>query len=65
MSNLIKSDEEIKIMKISGNICAGTLKKIIQNITPGIKCENLEQIAQKEITESGAKPFSTFYFYFR
>ncbi len=54
--NLQKTNKEIEIMKISAQICAKALKKVIGSIKPGITTRQLEQIAQKEIEARGASP---------
>lgn len=52
----VKTDEEITIMKKSGQICAGALKKVLDNIKVGVSCSTLDLIAQEEIESQGAKP---------
>ncbi len=56
MSRFQKTDDEIEIMKISGKICAEGLKKVLENIKPGVTCRRLDEIANEEITKRGAKP---------
>jgi len=58
MSNqkMIKTDEEIKIMKKSGQICAQALKKVLDNVKVGVSCKSLDIIAQNEIESQGATP---------
>lgn len=55
MSQYQKTDEEVEIMKKSGEICAKALKRVLENIKPGIKCSELDEIARKEIESLGAK----------
>lgn len=55
MSKFQKTDEEIEIMKVSGEICARTLKKVLANIKPGVKCSKLDKIAGQQIEKQGAK----------
>jgi len=55
MSAIIKTNEEIEIMKISGKICAQAMKKVLDSIRPGIKSILLDEIAEKEINDKGAK----------
>lgn len=50
-----KTDKEIEIMKKSGKICAKALKKVLDNVKPGVKCSQLDKIAQCEIEKQGAK----------
>lgn len=54
VNTLIKTDQEIEIMKKSGNICAQALKKILENVKPGVTCAALDKIAQEEIEKRGA-----------
>lgn len=51
-----KTEEEIKLMKISGIIAAKALKKVLENIKLGITALELDDIAQKEIEKNGATP---------
>ncbi len=51
-----KTEEEIKLMKKSGNICAKALKKVLENIKPGVSCKELDTIAREEIEKMGATP---------
>ncbi|MEX2028687.1 MAG: type I methionyl aminopeptidase [Candidatus Curtissbacteria bacterium] len=50
----IKTPQEIETMKISGEICAQALKKVLENVRPGIKCTELDKIARREIESRGA-----------
>ncbi len=52
--NQIKTEEEIKIMKRSGQICAKALKKVLNNVKPGVTCLSLDAIAREEIEKRGA-----------
>ncbi len=54
--NQIKSNKEIAIMKKSGQICALALKKVLDNVKPGVTCLSLDKIAQEEIEKRGATP---------
>ncbi len=56
MSSLIKTDEEIEIMKISGKIASQALKKVLDQVKPGTKCSHLDKIAYHEIKNRGAQP---------
>ncbi len=58
-NNQIKSESEIELMRISGKIAARALKKVLENIAPGVKCSTLDQIAREEIEKQGAKPSFT------
>ncbi|KKR49552.1 MAG: Methionine aminopeptidase [Candidatus Curtissbacteria bacterium GW2011_GWA1_40_16] len=55
-SNWIKSEKEVELMKKSGQIAAYALKKVRENIKPGISCKFLDDIAQREIEKLGATP---------
>ena len=54
--NWQKTDEEIEIMKNSGKITATALKKVLENIKPGVTCSQLDAIAKEKIESQGAKP---------
>lgn len=54
--NMQKTNKEIEIMKMSGEICAKALKKVLASIKPGVTTHKLDQIAQKEIESRGATP---------
>lgn len=55
----IKSTQEIKLMKKSGEICAKALKEVIANVKPGVKCSELDSIAKEQIEKLHAKPSFT------
>ncbi len=55
MSIVIKSDQEIAIMRQAGRIVAGILEVLKSQVKPGIKTENLDVIAAKELEKRGAK----------
>jgi methionyl aminopeptidase len=52
----IKTPEEIKIMQQGGKILAVAIKKVVENIKPGVSELDLEKIATEEITRHGAEP---------
>jgi len=52
---LIKSDREIDLMRQSGHILAGVMKKLEKAVRPGIRTEEIEGLARKLIKESGGK----------
>lgn len=54
--NYQKTTEEIKLMKKSGEICARALKKVLENVKPGVSCRALDLIAKDEIEKQGASP---------
>ena len=55
MPNFSKSDKEIEIMKKSGKICALALKKVLENIKPGVKCSSLDKVAGQELKKHSAE----------
>lgn len=55
-NKIVKTKEEIEVMKKSGEICALALKKVLENIKVGVSCRTLDLIAQEEIEKLGAKP---------
>lgn len=52
--NDVKNNQEIELMKISGEICSKALKKVIENIKEGVSCRKLDQIAKDEIEKRNA-----------
>ncbi len=56
MQTFSKSDKEIEIMKKSGKICALALKKVLENVKPGVKCSSLDKVAEQELKKHGAEP---------
>lgn len=55
MSIIIKSAEEIAIMRQAGRIVAEILKIVSESIAPGMKTKELDSIAEKELARLGAK----------
>lgn len=55
-NNWIKSTDEIETMKKSGAICANALKKVRENVKPGVSCKFLDDVARNEIERLGATP---------
>lgn len=53
-NSLVKTDEEIKLMQKAGEICALALKRVVNNIRPGIPTLELDNIAREEIEKRGA-----------
>lgn len=51
---MIKTDKELELMKISGSICARALKKVLENVKPGITTGELDQIAKETIEKMHA-----------
>ena len=56
MRSNLKTEEQIEIMRKSGQILAETLELIRKEIRPGISTYELDQIAYKYIKSCGAKP---------
>ena len=52
----LKSQNEIEIMRVAGEITAGALDEISKHIKPGISTLELDKIAEKFIINKGAKP---------
>ncbi len=53
---LIKTKEEIAIMRKSGKILAGTMRKVSQAIAPGVDTQTLDELAEKNILAKGGEP---------
>ena len=53
--NLIKTEEEIKILRKSGIITAKALKVAIENAKPGITLLELDKIAERSIIKNGGE----------
>ncbi len=56
MSIIIKSDEELAAMRQAGRIVATVLEVLKLKVKPGIKTEELDVIAARELKKLGAKP---------
>ena len=52
---VIKSPEEVAIMRQAGKIVASTLKKLAEEIRPGIKTSHLDEVAVDELKKYRAK----------
>lgn len=53
---LLKSTDEIKILKQGGKILAGIIKKIAKSAKPGITTRELDELAERLILENGGEP---------
>ncbi len=53
---IIKSPQEIRLMREAGSIVASTISKLLAALRPGIRTRELDAIADKEIKRLGAKP---------
>jgi methionyl aminopeptidase len=56
MGIIIKSDEEIALMREAGRITAKVLNLVAASVREGIRTEELDTIAEKETKRYGAKP---------
>ncbi|MBI5076912.1 type I methionyl aminopeptidase [Candidatus Falkowbacteria bacterium] len=54
--SLLKSADEIKILKQGGKILAGIIKKIAKAAKPGITTRELDELAERLILENGGAP---------
>ena len=52
---IIKSTDEVEIMRRAGRIVALILNKLVSEVKPGIKTRQLNSIAEDELKKSGAK----------
>lgn len=55
-SSVVKTQEEIAIMRQSGRIVATVLKEIAERVEPGMTTADLDAYAEKRIREMGATP---------
>ena len=53
---IIKSPEEIQLMKKAGRIVAGVHREMIKHIRPGITTMELDKLAEEYIRSAGARP---------
>ncbi len=53
---MIKTAEEIKLIRIAGKILANVAKQIKESAQEGVSLQDLDQLAQKLIQEAGAEP---------
>jgi len=52
---VIKSSEEVAIMRRAGRIVAAVLQRLKEEVKPGIRTRQLESVAVKELGKSGAR----------
>src|SRR5579875_1738060 len=52
----IKTPEQITVMREAGLLVARTLNMLAEAAQPGVTTEDLDQIAEREITGAGATP---------
>ena len=53
---VVKTEEEIEIMRQGGGILAAVMKETIKKARPGVTTKELDQFAEKLIREKGGKP---------
>jgi methionyl aminopeptidase len=53
---IIKTEEEIEILKLNADLVSRTLAEVAKEIKPGISTIKLDQIAEKFIRDHGAEP---------
>jgi methionyl aminopeptidase len=56
MSIIIKTEEEIQLMREGGKILAGILGKVAQKVAPGVSTYELDQYAYELIKQAGDEP---------
>ena len=56
MSIIIKSDDEIVIMRQAGSIVAQTLQKLLAELRPGLVVKELDAIVRREFAKHGVVP---------
>ena len=56
MPIIIKSDDEIAIMRVAGRIVAETLQKLLAELRPGLVVKDLDAIVRKEFAVRGVDP---------
>lgn len=56
MSIILKSEQEIELMRRAGQIVATVLEKLKSEVRPGITTQDLDNIALKEVTRLGGIP---------
>lgn len=53
---MVKTKDEIEIMKVGGKILVQTLYEVLEQVQPGVSELELDQLAEKLIKEKGAEP---------
>ncbi len=56
ITNLVRNDEELSLIRKSGEIAAKALKKILGNTHSGVLLSDLDSIGEKEILKEGGYP---------
>ena len=55
MSIVIKSPDEIKVMREAGRIVAKVLKTLASEVSPGVKTRDLDSVCARELAKYGAE----------
>ena len=55
MAIIIKSDDEIAIMREAGRIVATTMQKLLDELRPGLVVKELDKIVRKEFAKAGRR----------
>ena len=53
---IVKSEKEIEMLRISGQILARVLKRVAREVKSGVKASILDDLAEREIKKAGALP---------
>lgn len=65
MGNLVRTKEQLELMRQSGRITAQVLKVAIESVKPGMSLEDLDKLIEGEINKLGGQPsFKTVQGYF-
>jgi len=56
MPIIIKSDDEIAIMREAGRIVAGTMQRLVDELRPGLVVRELDKLVRKEFDRQGVIP---------
>ena len=56
MPIIIKSDDEIAIMRCAGRIVAGTLQRLVEELRPGLVVKELDKVVRREFEKYGVVP---------
>lgn len=56
MAIIIKSDDEIAIMREAGRIVATTLRKLVDELRPGLQVKELDKVVRREFTKAKVEP---------
>jgi methionyl aminopeptidase len=56
MPIIIKSDEEVAIMREAGKIVARTLRKLVEELRPGVVVKDLDKVVRREFAKARVEP---------